>query len=121
LSRDAVVGLECVPFSEPGDEQHATVFEARRFQFDDERFVHSDRLHQGYVVEMALHAHGLRRQVELIAERAGEGFVRGIAGIERHGQDIGGAGGETSCGLGQAPAAHVAHHRPTGRLAEGTQ
>ena len=59
----------------------------------------------------ALRAHGFRRQAELIAERTGEGLMRSIAGVERDSQDVGRAGGEASCGLGQPPAAHIAHHR----------
>jgi len=70
---------------------------------------------------MTLRARRLGCQSELIAECAGECFVRAIASVERHGQDVRRACGKMSRGLGQATAAHMAHHRLTGRHAERAQ
>jgi hypothetical protein len=80
--------------------------------------VHLDRLHEFECVETALGANRFGRQAELVAKRAGECFVRPIARIERHGQDIGGAGRERFRRFAQAAPAHIAHHRMLGCRAE---
>jgi hypothetical protein len=67
---------------------------------------------------MALAAHQLRRQAELVAEGAGEGLVRAVAGVQRHRQDVASAGGQLAGRLGQSAAADRAHHRPAGGHAE---
>src|SRR5262249_6427358 len=121
LPRNAVVSLESVSFTEARNQQDATVFETRWLQIGDQRLVHSDRLHESKVVNVALRAHDLRRQAALIAEGTGEGFVRAIAGIECYHQYVRRAGGEPTCGLRQTASAYMAHHRLPGRNAERTQ
>ena len=121
LLRDALVGLESVasprpaissvrPFSKRGGSS-STIS-------DSSILNGSTRV---MFVEMALRANRFGRQAELIAERTGERLVRTIAGVERDGQDVRRAGHEMSRGLGQAAAAHIAHHRLTGRHAERAQ
>ena len=61
---------------------------------------------------------GLGREAELIAERPAEGFVRAVARLERHRQDVIGAVRQRLRRLGQAAPPHIAHHRPVGRRAE---
>ena len=93
----------------------------QRLQFDDRGFIHSDRLHKREVVEAALCAHGFRRQAELVAECTSERFVRTVAGIERHGQDVGGTDSKTPRRLGQTPTAHIPHDGVTSRHTECAQ
>src|ERR1700722_1945044 len=62
--------------------------------------------------------HRLRRGAELFLERAGECFMRRIAGIEREFENIGRVAGKLARGLAEPAAAHIAHDRLARRCAE---
>src|SRR6266446_9640468 len=47
----------------------------------------------------------------MVAERAGECFVRAVVRLQREGEDVGRAAGERPRRLAEASRAHVAHHR----------
>ncbi len=88
-------------------------------RFGEQGLVHQDRLHEIEVLERTLRAHQFRRGAELVAEGAGEGLMRVVAGVERDREDVGRASGELARRLGQAARAHVAHHGTAGGRAEG--
>ena len=50
----------------------------------------------------------------MVAERAGESFVRAVVRIQREAEDIGGACRERLCGLAEPAGTHIAHHRKPG-------
>jgi hypothetical protein len=54
----------------------------------------------------------------MIAERAGERFVRAVVRIQRQAEDIGRARRERLRGPGQAAGTHIAHHRKAGGRGE---
>src|SRR5947207_1318839 len=54
----------------------------------------------------------------MVAERAGECFVRAVIRIQRQSEDVGGAAGERPRRLAEAPRTHVAHDRQPRRGGE---
>ena len=50
----------------------------------------------------------------MVAERAGESFVRAVVRIQREAEDIGGACRERLRGLAEPAGTHIAHHRKPG-------
>jgi hypothetical protein len=78
-----------------------------------------ERVEQGEAVEAGIAPHRLGCRAEPGAERAGESFVRAIAGAERQVEDVGRARGQLARGLGQPPRAQVSQHRQAGDPAEG--
>src|SRR5436853_3177652 len=58
------------------------------------------------------------RDPEMVAERAGECFVRAVIRIQCQRENIRCAARERACRLGQAPRAHITHHRKSGRSAK---
>jgi hypothetical protein len=86
------------------------VEQARCFIAGYRRLVHADRLHQRQAIG-ALFAYPLRCLPELFAEGTGERCMGGVAGTQRHLQDVACAVGQPLRGSGQAPSPQVAHHR----------
>ena len=70
------------------------------------------------MIEARCCANHLRRDAEMVAERAGEGFVRAVVGIQREAENVGRAGGERARRFAQPARAHIAHHRKAGRGGE---
>ena len=54
------------------------------------------------------------RDPEVLAERAGERFVRAVFRIQRDMQDVGRAGCQRPRRLGEATGTHITHDRQTG-------
>jgi hypothetical protein len=54
----------------------------------------------------------------MVAERAGECFVRAVIRIQRQGQDIGRAGGKRPRRFAEAAGTHIAHDRQPRRGGE---
>ena len=50
----------------------------------------------------------------MVAERAGERFVRAVVRIQREAENIGRAGRERLRGLAEPAGTHIAHHRKPG-------
>jgi hypothetical protein len=50
----------------------------------------------------------------MVAERAGESFVRAVVRIQREAEDIGGARRERLRGLAEPSGTHIAHNRNAG-------
>ena len=55
----------------------------------------------------------------MVAEGAGEGFMRSVAGVERQAEDVGHAESENAGRLRQPPGAGIAHQRLAGCQREG--
>jgi hypothetical protein len=91
----------------------AGVSSSRGLQCRRRGLVHADRLHQCQSIG-ALFAYPLRCLPELFAEGTGERGMGGVAGPQRHLQDVARAVGQPLRGSGQAPPAQVAHHRGAG-------
>jgi hypothetical protein len=70
------------------------------------------------MVETRERAYRFGRDAEMVAERAGECFVRTVIRFQREVEDIGRAACERTRRLGQAPGTHIAHHRQPGRGGE---
>lgn len=64
---------------------------------------------------MALCPYRFWRQAKLIAERPGEGFMRGVTGIECHREDIRSTRSKAPRRVAQTPTAHITHNRSAGR------
>jgi hypothetical protein len=118
LRRNGLVGLAVIALGEPRDQEGVVVLEAGWFEIGEKRLVHHDRLHKRDVVEVALGAHRFGRLPELVAERPRECLVGAVTRVERDRQDVGRAVAQRLGGLARPAAAHVAHHRAAGRLAE---
>src|SRR6266404_3171320 len=54
----------------------------------------------------------------MVAERAGECFVRAVVGVQRYAEDIGCAVRESTRRLAEAPGTHIAHDRQPRRSGE---
>jgi hypothetical protein len=55
----------------------------------------------------------------MVAERAGECFVRAVVRLQRQFEDIGCAAGERTRRLAEPPRTHITHHGKPGRGGEG--
>jgi len=119
LGRDGGACGVAVAFVEPGDLQRGLVHDARRIHWCEHRVVHTKSLHQGKIDDLSSRPDGVRREVEVIAEGAAERFVRAVAPVERHAQDVGSARGERSCRFAEAARPHVGHQVRAGGQAEG--
>ena len=120
-ARDAGGAVVAVAVAQAGDQQGLRGLEARRRERVDGGLGHQDGLDRREVAQAAAGAHGCGCRAELVAEGAGEGFVRAVAGVERHRENVGRAAGQRACRLGQAPAADVAHDRGSRGVAEAHQ
>jgi hypothetical protein len=74
-----------------------------------------DRLLKLEMIEAGRTANRFGREPEMVAERAGERFVRAVIRIQRHVKNVRRAARERACRLGQAAGTHVTHHRKSGR------
>jgi hypothetical protein len=70
------------------------------------------------MIEARCGADRFRRHAEMVAERAGECFVRAVVRVQREAEDVGCAMAERARRLGEAPGTHVAHDRKPGRGGE---
>ena len=66
------------------------------------------------MVEAHCGADRFGRHAKMVAERAGECFVRAVVRIQRQREDIGRAGGERTRRLAEPAGPHIAHHRQSG-------
>ena len=117
LGGDACVRSH-VSFAEPEDEQRVAANHARRGDERSFAVIHSDCLHEIEARHVAALAQLVGCQAELLTERAGEGFVRAIARIERDRQDVRRSADERSGGQAQAARAHIRRKRAPGGHAE---
>ncbi len=108
LLGNALVGLEPVTLAVAVAQERTPFLDARRLQFDLQRIIHCDRLHQRKVVDASL-CIGLlpASRFEQIAERAGERLVRTVTRIERHCQNVGCTAGQPARSLARAAWAHA--------------
>ena len=75
-------------FAEAGDQQWFADFETRRGKIVDRCGIHGDRLLKSEMVETRRAANRFGRDAEMIAKRAGEGFVRAVVRLQRQREDI---------------------------------
>ena len=110
--------LEADALAEAGDQHRLAGLETRRRDGIECGGVHEDRLLKLEVVETRRGADRFGRDAEMVAERAGECFVRAVIRIQRDLEDVGRAARERARRLGEAAGAHIAHHRKPGRGGE---
>ena len=111
LAGNGGAGLPSVTLAEAGDEQRLAGFETRRLKIIDDGRIHGDRLLKLKIVEMRRAADRFGRDPEMVAERAGECFVRAVIRIQRDAEDIGSAICERARGLAETAGTHIAHDR----------
>ena len=111
----AAIGM-IVALADACNEEGPGRLEAWRLQVGGGGRVHHDRLLKCELVEARCGAHLLRRDAEMVAERAGECFVGAIIRVQRQGEDIGCTLGQRARRLGEATSAHIAHHGHAGRF-----
>ena len=104
--------------ADPGDEHGFAGFEPRRLEMIECAGFHEERLLQLEMVEARGMADRFGRDAEMVAERAGEGFVGAVVRIQRQAENIGRAGGKRARRLAQTASPHIAHHRKPGRGTE---
>ena len=56
-------------------------------------------------------ADGFGRNAEMVAERAGEGFVGAVVRIQREAENVGRTGGQFARRLAEPAGTHIAHDR----------
>src|SRR5262249_28306587 len=109
LRWDGGIAALLVARANAGDQQRAGLFEAWRRERDVGLCGHSDWLLQFDGLDRTRGAKALRREAELIAEGAGERFMRAVTVCERDGENVWRAFCQSERGLRQAPSSRVAH------------
>jgi hypothetical protein len=80
--------LAVVALTDAGHQQWLAGLETRRLKIVDPGGIHGDRLLKSEMVERRRTADHLGCHPEMIAKRAGEGFVRAIVRLQRQRQDV---------------------------------
>ena len=118
LRGDAAALVVRIILPQAGNQHGVDLAIGGRGEFNSGNVRHSDGLHHGEIVQAAPGANLLGRQPEEVAEGAGECLVGAIPGLERDGQDVRCAVGQSACRLAEAAGSQIAEHGMAGYLRE---